>query len=345
MIRILLFIALSLLPSSVEAGLFKVINRQYGSTPTAIVDAIFDDLEASVNASLPTAEAATYLQGIADSTVISSTQVGADYGSIFDYLLVGVRASLGGDFGSSSLTNSLSGSLNTVSGISGHAAILVGLNGNFFSKGRRGKGAFTWDRFKFFANFFSQSFSVSDFSLGETSLGLSSQYMVVRPVEFLGNWLSWNGLTFTLGAQLTSLDLAMSRSFNTSSTSSNIESGFNGSMTIGADVNIYSIPATLSTGLRLLNLFTLYSGLNIGTSFGSATSIASLTGPITVSGADGVSGEASLDLGNRANPETFNANIFYGLTFNMGAASLYAQLSNSFTDNTQGISAGLNFYW
>lgn len=341
-----------------QAGLFTITNRNYGNAPTSAqpsINAIFNALEDQVNSVLPNADATTYLLGIANSSVISADGVGADYATQFNLFDVGLSLGLGAALNGGSITGLLNGSTSTstVSGFAGQYSVMVGIHPFMLPTAI---GPIHTDRLKLFVNFMSSNFSKTGSTIKFSSMGLNALYNVIPPVSLPLGFLRWNGLDVTSGFRASSMNVVITRAVNDSSTGTVAEAGsptvttnFKGTLNVGADVHTYAIPIEVSTSARAFYIFSPYAGLGTDISFGSATSIANLSGPITVTSSSGalgtISGTGTLNLGQSAAPQFMDLHYFVGLQAQLAVVGVFFQYNQTLTNDTSGLSAGLHAYW
>lgn len=324
----------SLSSFSVSANLFKIVNRT-GTCATAACDL----LENEVNENLPDADQSNYLQGMANSSVISQKGLGASYGTNIEFIEVGFTGALGADLGSNSTGDLIGGDVdyNQVRGVGIGGAVSLGLKGSLFGSKI---GPFDMKRTSFYGYFLNMDPPDTDGLGGETtSMGFHIQYKIIPEITLGPGILSWGGVDFTFGIERASMSLKFVKDINESVSQSGATASFNGTATVGADVTTYTIPFELSTNARLFYVFSTFAGLGADLSFGKAESIATLTGDVTVSG--GGTGQAQLDLGTEEGPDTFAFRGFVGLQANLTALNTFVLVNKGFTNGTLGVALGV----
>jgi len=340
-----------------QAGLFKISNRNYGSLANtsfqANLDTVFDQLETEVNANLPNSNATTYLKSISNSAVMSSVGNTTDQSTSFSYGMFGFGAGAGADLGGMSITDLTSNSSKSsqVSGFALQGNYLLGLNLTPFIK----NSFFTERPLKIFMNYFSQSLKVSQVTGEISSFGLHAQWKFYPEKDLGYGSLKWSGANLTTGYRQAKTKLVLTESITESTTQTinvpiptSAQLSFNGTAEVGANIDVKSIPVEVSTGVRLLYVLNLFLGLGGDYSWGTAESIASVSGPVSVNTSPSlgsVSGTATLDLGDKSGPNWTNYRYFYGLQFEMGVLAMGLQINQNFDKSATGGSFTVKAYY
>jgi hypothetical protein len=355
---LLLFCVLAAAPTA-RAQLFQITDRTYGNIPPgqeAEMDAVFDALENEVNANLPDADTGTYLKGIANASVLSGAGIGVDYAAPFKVALLGFNFGLGADLGSVPLSDLLNGNadLSRVGGIAGQGSVLLGISLAPYLSGK--SALFDPARLKIFAGFFKKSISRETADLAFTAFSLHGQYKIITGGMKGAGLAKWGGLDVTTGLRSSAMRVEINQSVTEGVTQSStypgnpsITSTFVGNVNAGADTNIYTIPIDVSTSARLLYVLGFFAGLGMDMSFGSANSIANLTGPITTTDSANslgvITGQAALDLGENTGPTLSNVRYFAGAQIEMGVLAISLQFNQSLTNSTLGANLGVKAFW
>ena len=92
-------------------------------------------------------------------------------------------------------------------------------------------------------------------------------------------------------------------------------------------------------------ILSLYTGLGLDLSFGSAESIVDLNAPITLGGGGNGNPVGSLDLGQEGSPTSVAPRFFFGTQFNISVLKLGIQLDKSLSDEAYGVNLGLGVTW
>jgi hypothetical protein len=319
--------------ATARAGLFTIVNRT-GTCATAVCDA----LETQINNNLPEADQSNYLKGMANSSVASQKGLGVDYASNFSVLVLGGGVGFGADMGSNSLSDVAGGDIdaNEIRGFGASSAVMIGVNMGLFS----GKIAnINPDQTRLYFHYLSVEAPDYDGLGGKSSsFGFHLQYKII-PTQSKGfGSFMWGGVDITTGLEHSSLKISFTETMTESVTVSGQTGSFSGIVQVGADISTWSIPLEISTNVKLLYFLSFYGGLGIDYNYGSAKSIASLNGTVTVPGG---SGDGQLDLGSKTGPSSFGFRGFFGTQINLTALKLFVQVTNGFTDDTLGVSLGL----
>lgn len=319
-----------------NAKLFTINNRT-GSCAVAC-----DLLEDLVNKDLPDADQSTYLDGMANASVATQKGLGVDYASNMQIFLVGASGSIGADLGNNNMFDLLGGDVdgNQVRGFGAQVSANLGVNLGLFFKNK------FWNRTNLYLNFLSVDVPDSDGLKGEVSnFGMHLQYMWLPGGSVGLGAFSYGGVYLTSGIEFSKLNISFREDFTSTVTEGSVTATFNGSATVGAEVTTTTIPIEISSNVRFLYLFTLFGGLGADFSFGEAKSIASVSGPISVTGSGGGTGTASLDLGQEGSPDVFAMRGFAGLQLNLTALRVSLQLTQGITNDNFAATLGASIAW
>lgn len=345
---VLLFFA-----AEAHAGLFKIINRNYGSAGAyqSEIDPVFNALEDQMNAVLPATDNASFMTSMGNNAVMSGAANAANYGSAIRVFEAGIHGGL-----SVQSANTPSGSitLNNVGGFGAQATLRVGTylglygdNWGFLDLKRAWLylGILTYDYTK----------DETSFRFGATTLYL--QYQLYEPAAIGWGSLKWNGLNIGTGLRYVSMKAnavqsvtkTESQVMDTMPGTPTVTATYNGSMTVGAEVQAFAIPIEVSTSARVLWGLTSFIGLGVDIAMGKAKSIANLSGPVNITESSGsygsFSGDSVLDLGDEGSPRTAGGRFFTGLQIEVGVASLTFSTTKSIPEKDTAFNAGLRIYW
>src|SRR5687767_12208937 len=130
--KIFFVLSLFLFPSLSWAGLFKIVNRDYGSGGAyqAELDQVFDALETAVNALLPISDNASFMTSMANNATLSGASNMGNYGSSFRTFEAGIHA--GVSIQSPQAPSGAELSLNTIGGFGAQATVRLGLRPKMF---------------------------------------------------------------------------------------------------------------------------------------------------------------------------------------------------------------------
>ncbi|MEQ1875243.1 MAG: hypothetical protein ABL958_01265 [Bdellovibrionia bacterium] len=344
---------LILIPSAAQAGLFKIVNRNYGSAGAyqADLDVIFNTLENQVNALLPASDNASFMTSMANNAVLSGAGNSAYYGSPFQIFEASVQAGISVE---SERAPSESITLNRVGGVGAQAQVRLGSHLNIYGDKW---WIFDLERAWMYVGLLTYDYSkdVTNFRFGAASVYF--QYRLTESSSALWNSLKWNGLFVGTGLRYISLKVNMeqpvtetvSQVVDTMPGTPTVTANYNGRMAAGAEVQALSVPIELSISARILYAFTFFFGVGADISLGKAKSIANLTGPVTITESSAsygsFSGDALLDIGDEGSPRTIGARSFSGIAFEIGAASIHVITTRSIPERDTAVNAGLRLYW
>lgn len=338
--------ALLSLSGVAQAGPFVINVDCAGSTAC---EQAFQRMQDDVNNDLPDADQSTYLKGMSNASVFSVKGNGTDYANDIDLFIFGVGIGAGLDVGDNSFGDLVSGDVdgNQIRGVSIAPSLMLGVNMGIFNLPKW--GSFDPNQVKLMANFFTMNLgSFGDDLDGKvTNFGLHARYKVVGPKDFVPRrMVRWTGVDVTTGLEYNSLELKYTQTFQETyaDDSNTFEAEIDGTVVAGADVSTTSIPLTVSTGMQLGYVLSLYTGLGLDLNLGSATSLANVDAVIRQSGGP-IEGTGTLDLGDKDGPSTFLTRGFIGLQFNFPIVKIYTQLDRSFNEDLYAVNAGLRFTW
>ncbi|MFZ9001446.1 MAG: hypothetical protein ACO20H_09085 [Bacteriovoracaceae bacterium] len=317
------YILLFLIPCSLFADPFQIINRNLGSNPAleSQINSLFDQIENDVNSQLPDADQSTYLKGMANASVMGLKGTGSDYNN--EIIFTGLRFSvgLGVDLGAVGLSELVGGDvdLQNVRGVNIQQTFNLGVDLSAFNAGKI--GVIDFSKMELFLNYGSvnpRNYS-SSVNGSVKNLGIHGRYQLIEKSEILPlGLLSFGGLFFHFGYEqsLTNLSVTINTDY------SRAEAGVgtltaSGTATVGAKVATYSFPFEISTYFDWLTFMTTHFGLGLDFNFGKATSIAELNSNISYDNDGTVSGDGVLDIGQQAKPTKAFVRWFLGHQFHL----------------------------
>ena len=338
--KLLVFLLLS--PLSVFAGPFQItLDSCTGGCDNAAIQTLISQLENEVNNDLPDADQATYLQGMANASVMSTKGTGTDYANDIDVFLVGLGFNAGIDLGSQSFGDLIGGDVdgNQVRGVGLAPSLLVGFG--------MGVLPIKWKivkRSKVFVNFFSYETGEpgDDLQAEMRNFGFHIKTKIITPRVFIPmGILKWGGIDIHFGYDYSNLTLRYTQAFNDTTTDGSNTINYNGTAVAGAEVSTSSIPFEVSTNFQLGYVFTLYGGMGLDFNFGSAKSIASVDSSVNITPVAGsATGTATMDLGQEDNPSALTFRTFGGIQFNIPLLKVYAHVDKALGKSLYGVHAG-----
>lgn len=186
------------------------------------------------------------------------------------------------------------------------------------------------DKSLFTLNFMTLSLDgvIRNTSLGMTTVGVGFQ-TDLRPSDGGKPYLfRWTGFQLASGLQYSHLSANFSTPFSQSTSGSGLNMSWDAIANVGARSNIFTIPTTVTTGVRLFYLLHFYTGLGLDLNFGSTRLDGLTSGPITtLQGATPVFvGNGHLDLsGDSIAPTFLTARFLLGSQLNLGPLKVFTQ--------------------
>ncbi|MBF0362036.1 MAG: hypothetical protein HQK49_13555 [Oligoflexia bacterium] len=337
---------------------FRITNINTGNVPTggqADILGMFTAIEDDVNAKLPSADTSTYPSAMANSQAIALKGLGTDYATNPDIFIVGAGVGLGADTGPYKLGDLMSGSvdLQKFKGVGLQVSIMAGMNLKFFDDMPVLFDLIDFKKMSLFVNYMSYNLpSIKNLTGKLSSFGMHVQYKIYDgfsvPVFF-----KWGGLDITTGFDHGSTKISMSQDYaitknkdvaDSSSILRTVVANFTGKAVVESDVSVTTIPLEISTNAQFLYVLTLFGGLGMDFNTGSSKIAASLVGPITArdetNTINGISADASLNLGNDGKPNSYFARYFVGTQFNLWVVKVYTQLNHAIGEDLWGLNVG-----
>ncbi len=357
--------------TSTFAGLFVITDKDYGvldpatlghATIIGLVDTAFGTLETTINEGLPDTEASKYLDGMSNASLMASKGIGIDYSSDVKVAVLGGVAGVGADFGENGFGDLVSGKIDAsqIAGVGVAVSAMAGFNLSAIPHVTLPKIWFVdLEKVNVYINYFGYSvnknFNETSFTGDVSFFGLHAQYQLIGGKKILPFRMArWGGVKVSTGYEYGSMELSLSQEVNetisTDMAGTSVAVTYDGSVTIGAKGTTHSIPLEVTTDFQWLYFFTTYVGLATDISFGSAESIASVNGDITMGAipgftATGPSGKSSLDLGDSGGPNLLMFRTFVGQQFNFSILKVCLQLDHSIGTGVWGANIGLKLAW
>ncbi|HLE12451.1 MAG: hypothetical protein A2504_07830 [Bdellovibrionales bacterium RIFOXYD12_FULL_39_22] len=361
-----LLVVLSLfLSASTYAGLFKISNRSYGDLDAdnpaealfiELIDTGFDTLEADINSKLPNTESSKYLDGMSNASLMAAKGLGVDYSSDMDIFVIGGGAGVGVDLGDNGFGDVVSGKidLTQAAGAGIMASLMLGFNLSAIPGVTLPKIWFVdLEKINVFINYFGYTVSQSGITGKVNHFGLHAQYQLIEGKKFLPFRMArWGGVRVTSGYEYGSMKLIYARDIEESvpidfGGAGSSEVTYDGTVQIGAEGSMHSIPIEVTTDFQWLYLFTTYVGLGTDITVGSAKSIANTTGDVSVPVPthDPATAVASLDVGDEGGPNLLTFRGFVGQQFNFSILKIGLQLDHSFGTGAWGANVMAKITW
>lgn len=323
-----------------QAQIFKfdLINSTYSPSENAQLRAELQKIENEVNDGLPSnSNANRFMEGMANSSVYASKGIATDYATDFDLLVIGASVGVGADLEKDSSTDS------DFSGVGLAPGLVLGFNvGNLLSIDKIGD--VEMDRLSIMLNFMKYDYENKEDGIDEASI---SSFGFMASYKWLdGNdsrTFGWGGVRLHTGYQYNSIDFKFSKNineaYNVNMGSGSVNTTVTGNPFGALEVATHTIPVEISSDVRFLYIMSLYGGLGMDYSWGSAdaqansnvddTNIGSACGTGTCSATIRTSG--NLNGNSDADPLSYRA--FLGLQMNLPFVRIFVQGNKSLSND------------
>ncbi len=334
--------ALALFASAgAEAQLFKITKgTQPGALTESQWDQLISELQTTVNANFPTVETGQYTKGMANAAAMASTGTASTYGASFKYGLVGGSVAVGVDLGEGNKLTEIDAK--KVAGFAIQSAVVLGFTPGAVTSGQW--GPIDPARLRMYLSFLALDQTQDGADISFTSMGLVGQYRLIEERSLGLSVLKWNGVDVSSGFRIAK------NKFSYTQTLSAIPTTVNGvtatvaaaPATIGADVNVFSVPVEVSTSVRLLYILNFFGGMGGDFNFGSSKAIADYSTTISVPGGTAT---GALDLGGDTSPTPWNLRAFGGLGLEFAIGQINLGVGKSLTAGTWATNLSLNLFY
>lgn len=318
----------------------------FGGSPNAaeraICDALTSELQAAVDADLPSVSLGKYGTGLANSNGFAQKGLTSDYSDKFTYFMVrgGVGAAVQGDIDKPE----------SAEGFGFGAAATVGINLDLLPIDKI--GFIEFDKMDLFVSFMNYDVDQDDddFSAkGEFShLGIMARYQVIEGKDiFPGYMLEWGGVFLHTGLQRSSFKADLTSRFDdqTVTTDNGDQATFgNTSATFALDTTTTTIPVEVSTYLRTIWALTFSAGAGFDYVAGSTDVDLSASG--TASGASNqYSATVSASDNASEDADVTNFRAFGGVQLNLPFFRVYLNYNKGLGNDLVGANAGVKILW
>jgi hypothetical protein len=336
--------ALALFASAgAEAQLFKITKGS--AAPVGLSEAQWDqliaELQSEVNANFPSVETGQYTKGMANAAAMASTGTAATYGASFKYGLVGGSVAVGVDLGEGNKLSDIDAK--KVAGFAIQSAAVLGFTPGAVTSGQW--GPIDPARLRVYLSFLSMDQTQDDADVSFTSMGLVGQYRLIEERSLGLSVLKWNGVDVSSGFRIAKNKFSYTQTLPAFQQSSAPVTATVAAApaTIGADVNVYSVPLEVSTSARLLYVLNFFGGFGSDFNFGSSKAIASYNTTITVNPSGTATG--ALDLGGDTSPTPWNLRAFAGLGAEFAIGQINLGVGKSLTAGAWATNLSLNLFY
>lgn len=338
--------ALALFASAgAEAQLFKITK---GTKPENLSEAQWDqlisELQTSVNENFPAVETGQYTKGMANSAAMASTGTASTYGASFKYGLVGGSVALGVDLGEGNKLSDFDAK--KVAGFALQSAVVLGFTPGSVTSGQW--GPIDPARLRVYLSFLSMDQTQDEADVSFTSMGLVGQYRLIEERSLGLSVLKWNGVDVSSGFRIAKNKFSFTQTLPSIAETNGAVTATVAAApaTVGADVNVFSVPVEVSTSVRLLYILNFFGGLGGDFNFGSAKAISDYNTNIGFSGVVGTgSATGELDLGGNTSPTPWNLRAFGGLGLEFAIGQVNLGIGKSLTAGAWSANLGLNLFY
>jgi hypothetical protein len=336
--------ALALFASAgAEAQLFKITpgTKPSGPITQSQWEQLISELQTSVNENFPAVETGQYTKGMANSAAMASTGTASTYGASFKYGLVGGSVALGVDLGEGNKLSDFDAK--KVAGFAIQSAVVLGFTPGAVTSGQW--GPIDPARLRVYLSFLSMDQTQDEADVSFTSMGLVGQYRLIEERSLGLSVLKWNGVDVSSGFRIAKNKFSFTQTLPSfAQTSTGVTATVAAApATIGADVNVFSVPVEVSTSVRLLYILNFFGGLGGDFNFGSSKAISDYSTTINVSPDGTATGE--LDLGGNTSPTPWNLRAFGGLGLEFAIGQLNLGIGKSLTAGAWSANLGLNLFY
>jgi hypothetical protein len=349
---ILCFLVFGVIPVSAHAFTLTITNRAYpgaGAGLQAAIDALADSMEASFNTSIASASnQESFLESVGNANSGSSRSfLAPGVQTSSEKILIGVGGSMALALGSGSdLSSGISTPSNQLPpvGVGAKTGITLMVPARLLKI----SGPFDVSRLSVGGSFYSMDLSSvigRGISLKSMQASLGFGYQMYTPKDWTP-LVRFNGFRITSGLSYSTFDATYSTPFNLTQTGSGVDLVWNSNVDIGVSSTIVSLSNQVTTGVRVLWIWNLFTGLGVDLNFGSSKLTGGSTGPVTGTqtggGATVFTGTATVDgASNGTSPNPIQLRYLLGTSLPLGPFELYAQGQVS-TASVYGLNFGMN---
>jgi hypothetical protein len=288
------------------------LATQLGLTPADLASKIQDQ----VNAAYDLGNVNGFVRSFADATTFAQRGLGVDYMSLPGSFILGVGAQV-----ALATNGDLSSAQSTTAGFAANFAIMLGLNLKDYGH----------PRWTLYANGFYDKGSTDRLNGSITTAAAHVQYRLVDPQQDEGveaAILRWTGIDITSGVEYTRWAFGANDSITNDYTVAGQPLEVVSTGTFNLKSNALTVPIELTTGLRLVELFSIYGGVGFDFTEGKAYVDGNLSGPIKTPDGTNV-GTVTID---ETGTNTASPGNFYGLAgvqLNLWSLKIFSQVNVS----------------
>ncbi len=303
-----------------------------------------DQLQTELQDIFNTINPGAYLQAMSDAQAFSTKGLGVDYASNPTFLSVGASGNFTVAFGNDGLQETQKD--RPVAGLSANISLMGGVNLGKFSPRLRDLIVY--------GNFFSYKADVDEMGIRLTNFGAHVQYKILRPKKRRVRQmiLQWGGIDLTGGLEFSRMSIRLARPLPTDipfgdQNAQNANVVFTGNGRFDLDSTTITLPAEVSTNMRIFYFLTVFGGAGIDLQVGTNKMDVQLSGTLQGTDPQGTTqeiGTATVDVSETAAPNAGKMRFFGGLQVNAWRAKAFVQ-GNVAPDRAFGLTIGGRVAW
>jgi hypothetical protein len=314
---ILMFPAAALAQPAVTVTLSpqgQTLATTLGLSPTDLSSRI----QSQVSTAYDTANINQFLRSFADATTFAQHGLGVDYMSLPGSFMLGVGGQV-----ALATDGDLSESQRPTAGFAANFSIMLGLNLKEWGH----------PRWTMYVNGFYENGATDRLNGAITTAGAHVQYRLVDPQVdqgFGAAVVRWTGIDLTSGVEFTRWSMTSNDTITTdvpvqgAQTSADIELDSTGKFNLASTA--LTVPIEVTTGLRIIELVSIYAGIGFDVTAGKASLDANLNGTLKTSDGTNVGTVTIVGGGNNtASPGNFRG--LAGVQLNLWALKIFSQVN------------------
>ena len=294
----------------------NALATSLGTTPQDLASKI----QAQVDTAYDAANINKFLRSFADATTFAQRGLGVDYMSLPGSFILGVGGQV-----ALATDGDLSNAQSATAGFAANFSIMLGLNLKQWGH----------PRWTLYVNGFYENGATDRLNGAITTAGAHVQYRLVDPQRDQGveaAILRWTGVDVTSGVEFTRWSLGandtIENSYTVQAGTGSTDLTVDSTGTFGLTSTALSIPIELTTGLRIVELISVYGGIGFDYTGGKASVDANLAGTMKTSDGTNVGTVSITGTGdNTASPGSFYG--LAGVQLNLWALKIFSQVNAS----------------
>jgi hypothetical protein len=330
------------------AQIFDITIDSYGALTPAYVDAAVTALETEVRANLPDADQGEFFQAMSNASVMAGKDLANDPINAIDYAMVVLGVGAGVDLNKKTFDDIKDSDgdidINNAPGVGVQLGLGIGTHGKFLPK-----KYFNGERWSFFINYLPFNYEKDDINIKIRTGGLHMRYRLLNGYDVI-RWKVFRlePVYMTFGYEFNKLKGRFSDVISEDATADGgINATFSGTGVINLDVTTHSFPLSISSGITLLYLVTLYGGLGMDLNYGEGSGRGELqNSSLSITDGSGTAtGTATLQIGDSDQPTLMFTRAFAGVQVNLWNLKVFVQGQKTFDRNLYGAQLGLKYFF